>query len=169
MDPWLRNGSWKNRVILALRKRIRLSCPVSSPEVSWHQRAPTCKACLFPPALLQERGREGNREAGGSLCMFQPGLFRSCKTFLYQHTQLTSVTWVLQSHEREGWVLVPGGAQVQPLCVSRGGRARKVLALSSGSTCCLRFRGTAPMQDLVPGLLDFLHPACSLTPTFLGH
>lgn len=59
MDPWLRTGSWKNRVILAHWEVIWFFCHISAPEVSWHQRAPTCKVGLLPPSLLQERGEWG--------------------------------------------------------------------------------------------------------------
>ena len=33
-DHWLRNGSWKNRVILAHGRGVRLFCRVSAPGVS---------------------------------------------------------------------------------------------------------------------------------------
>lgn len=59
VDHWLRTGSWKNHVILANRVAIWLFYRISAPGASWHQRAPTHKACLSPPSLLQERGQGG--------------------------------------------------------------------------------------------------------------
>lgn len=87
VDHWLRNGSWKNRVILAHGRGVRLFCRVSAPGVSWHQRAPSCKACLFAPSLLQERGEWGKwRVRWTPVCHFGPGLFHCSRMFLHQHT-----------------------------------------------------------------------------------
>lgn len=86
------------------------------------------------------------------------------------HTWLTSATSVVHGSRQEGWVLVPGSAGGYAcLCPemeeSRSGAAW-VLALGSGSTCHLRFRGTTSRQDLAPGLLSFPLPAHVLTETF---
>lgn len=183
VDHWLGNGSWKNRVILARRKGVWLFCRVSAPEVSWHQRAPACKACLFPPSLLRQRGAGGKRGVGGSPCsQARPfPLLRAPPWCCFTNTHAANVLssrMARPSIRCEYSLLGSWGTALDVCPAVEKSRSREgcnspdatsipgTLSWSAGSACCLRFPGTAPRHHLAPGLFYFPLPTRLLTPTF---